>query len=132
MTPQIANESLGDIKEYRQPNRTYRLNEKNIDGTVDDIESVKQAIFHILQTERYSNPIYDDDYGVELEQYIGKDISVIIADIELTLNEALTQDDRIKNVHVDSVQKIDSSSCLIQFTVDTILGELKEELNVLQ
>lgn len=131
MTPQIQAQLTQNIQEFRQPNLSYRLNEENVAGKVDNLDSVKQAIYHILMTERYSNPIYDDNYGVELEQYVGKDIGFIQADIEQTLREALTQDDRITDVIVDSVTQQEKGSCLIEFTVLTIYGNIEESLNVL-
>ncbi len=120
--------------EYRQPNLTYRLGKKSVAGKVDKIEAVKQAIYHILSTERYSSPIYDDDYGVELEQYIGQDIGFIEADIENTLREALCQDDRITDVQVNSVEKSKEQAgcCVVDFTVFTIYGNVEESLNVVQ
>lgn len=128
------NIETGGIQEYRQPDLTYRMGESVIVGKITDrIESVKQSILHILSTERYSNPIYDDDYGVELEKYIGQDKGTVIADIENTLNEALTQDDRITKIKVNSITDgIESNSLFVEFTVYTIYGEIGEVLNVVQ
>ena len=128
------NIETGGIQEYRQPDLTYRMGESAIVGKITDkIESVKQSILHILSTERYSNPIYDDDYGVELEKYIGQDKGMVIADIENTLNEALTQDDRITKIKVNSITDgVESNSLVVEFTVYTIYGEIGEVLNVVQ
>ena len=128
------NIETGGIQEYRQPDLTYRMGESAIVGKITDrIESVKQSILHILSTERYSNPIYDDDYGVELEKYIGQDKGTVIADIENTLNEALTQDDRITKIKVNSITDgTESNSLVVEFTVYTIYGEIGEVLNVVQ
>lgn len=128
------NIETGGIQEYRQPDLTYRMGESAIVGKITDrIESVKQSISHILSTERYSNPIYDDDYGVELEKYIGQDKGTVIADIENTLNEALTQDDRITKIKVNSITDgVESNSLVVEFTVYTIYGEIGEVLNVVQ
>ena len=128
------NIEIGGIQEYRQPDLTYRMGESAIVGKITDrIESVKQSILHILSTERYSNPIYDDDYGVELEKYIGQDKGTVIADIENTLNEALTQDDRITKIKVNSITDgTESNSLVVEFTVYTIYGEIGEVLNVVQ
>lgn len=118
--------------EYRQPNLTYRLSDKIVAGKADGMEAIQQAIYHILSTERYSNPIYDDDYGIELEQYVGQDIGIIAADIEQTLKDALLQDDRIEDVTVNSVKKSENqnSACVVNFTVFTIYGTIEESLNV--
>ena len=128
------NIETGGIQEYRQPDLTYRMGESAIVGKITDrIESVKQSILHILSTERYSNPIYDDDYGVELEKYIGQDKGTVIADIENTWNEALTQDDRITKIKVNSITDgVESNSLVVEFTVYTIYGEIGEVLNVVQ
>lgn len=130
----ISDETIGrESYTYRQPDLTYRLGSTTVAGKIDKLESIKQAVYHILSTERYSNPIYDNNYGVELEQYIGKDIGYIQADIENTLKEALTQDDRITNVIVNSVKKSDKqeNACLIEFTVYTIYGNYNESMSVL-
>lgn len=133
MIPQIADEFTNNVTQVQQTDLTYRLGSRTVAGKIDKIDSIKQAIYHILSTERYSNPIYDDDYGVELEQYIGKDIGFISASIENELREALCQDDRISDVQVNSISIGEQdNSCLIEFTVFTKYGTIEEELNVLQ
>lgn len=133
MTAQINNEFTSNIIQYEQPSLTYRLGSRTVAGKIDKIESVKQAIHHILSIERYSNPIYDDDYGVELEQFIGKDIGYIQASIESTLRDALCQDDRIMDVQVNNVyQGEEANSCIIEFTVFTKFGNIEGKTNVLQ
>ena len=114
-----------------QPTLTYSI---STGGKIDNEEAIRQAIYHILMTERYSNPIYDHDYGIELNQYIGKDINYIRASIERTLREALLQDDRIQNVVVNRVEKsdVEVNSYIIEFTVYTSYGNFEEILNVLQ
>lgn len=132
MIPQINNQLIGESIQYRQPNLTYRVGDSTVAGKIDKLDSVKQAIYHILSTERYSSPIYDGDYGVELEQYIGKDIGFITAGIQETLRDALLQDDRISDVQVDNVEKSDkqNNACLIDFTVFTIYGTYKDSLGL--
>lgn len=132
MTPQISEITNSETYSYRQPNLTYRLGEKTVAGKIDNLESIKQSVRHILLTERYSNPIYDDNYGIELEQYIGQDIGFIIAGIGNTLKEALSQDDRITDVQVNDVSKSskENNTCVIEFTISTIYGNYNDSLNV--
>ena len=113
----------------REPGLTYSL---DYNGKIDKLASVKQAIYCILMTERYSNPIYDDDYGVELEQYIGKSFGFVKATIENTLKEALTYDDRITDVIINSVEKStrQNNACVIDFTVITTCGNVDETVEV--
>lgn len=147
--PQI-NDNLNE--EVIIPSRTYKLNTENllskysiqgnyltveaevytdrIAGFVDDIEAIKQAVYHILSIERYAYAIYDDNYGVELEQYIGQDFEYLSATIQETLNEALTQDDRIFGVEVTNVKKTDDNSALVEFNVLTRNDEIEMEVIV--
>ena len=129
MTPQISTGEATDVYSYRQPNLTYRLGTTTVAGKIDKLDAVRQAVYHILMTERYSNQIYGDDYGVELEQYVGKDIGYITADIENTLREALCQDDRITDVQVNGVTRGEQGGCLIDFTVFTIYGNFDDTLS---
>lgn len=106
MIPQIENSIINetiDIISY--PNKTYRCSETHIVGKVDDLEAVKQSIGHILSIERYAYIIYDDNYGVELEKYIGQSYEFLESTIEDTLREALLQDDRIVDVKVTKIYK---------------------------
>lgn len=119
------------IEYYAKNDISYETNEVDrIIGFVDNLEAIRQAIYHILMTERYAYLIYDDNYGVELEQYIGKDLDYIQATIEETLREALTYDLRILDVTVNNIEQIDNSTVLINFTVNTEYGDLILEVNV--
>lgn len=99
-------------------------------GYTDNLEAIRQAIYHILSVERYTYLIYDDNYGVELEQYIGKDLDYIKATIEETLREALTYDLRILDVSVTEINQVSSDVVKINFNVYTIYGNLIMEVNI--
>ena len=107
-----------------------KTEEDRIVGFVDNLEAIKQSIYHILSIERYAYLIYDDNYGVEFEQYIGKDFDYINATIENTLQEALLYDLRILDVSVDNIEQIDINKVAINFTVDTIYGNLVMEVSI--
>ena len=130
--PQIASELNGTVYTYRQPNLTYRLGEKTVNGKIDKLEAIKQSVYRILMTERWDNPIYDSNYGIELEQYQGKDFGFVVAGIQETLKDALLQDDRITDVIVTDVEKSteQANACVIQFEVYTIYGNYSEEMNL--
>lgn len=112
----------------------YKLTKDNftdtISGYVDNKEAMKQAIYHILMTERYAYLIYTDNYGVELEQYIGADFNYIKTTIESTLKDALLYDLRIKDVHVTNVTQVNTDAVLVKFTANTIYGDLQLEVNI--
>lgn len=103
---------------------------ERIMGYVDNLEAIKQAVYHILMVERYSYIIYSDNYGVELNQYIGRGFDYLQNTIEETLRDALTYDLRITDVAVNSIEKVDTDNALINFTVYSIYGNLQMEVNV--
>lgn len=131
MLPQIDNSMNNELTTITIPSKTYKLTNERITGFVDGLDAIKQAIYHILSVERYSCLIYDNNYGVELEQYIGKDLYFIEATIEDTLKEALTQDNRINNVIVNNVVQQTSDTVLINFDVLCTEGIINMEVNLI-
>ena len=130
MVPQIAGGSATQIEIIPWKTNTPRFEEDYIFGYVDGLQAVRQAVFHILMTERYAYPaIYDDNYGIELEQYIGGDFEFLKATIGQTLSDALTQDDRILSVSVLSVTQ-DGDSAHVIFQVESAEGSTEMELDI--
>lgn len=110
-----------------QPSLT--LNEQNILVEIDGVEALKQTIRRILQTERYSNSIYDHAYGVELEELIGEEMGFARIDVERRIKEALMEDDRIRDV-IDFETEVVASTLHVVFKVDSIFGEIKQEVQL--
>lgn len=132
LTPQIDNQLSTSTKTVTLPSKTYKLNiyTNKIAGFADGIEAVRQAVYHILMTERYAYLIYDNNYGIELEQYIGNDFDYLESTIQNTLKEALTIDLRIKDVIVTNITKTSKDSALIAFTVVSTYGDLQMEVEL--
>lgn len=130
MIPQISGGITQQIEIVPHPNRTFQFTEDKTAGFVDNIEAVKQAIYHILMTERYAYEIFDNNYGVQLQQYIGQPFSFLQATIENTLRDALIQDDRITNVIVTDITKSDISAALVEFTAITNVGTIETEVTI--
>lgn len=130
ITPQIDNQMQTITETVELPSKTYKLTSDSIGGFVDGKEAVQQAIYHILMIERYSNLIYDDTYGVELEQYIGKDLEYIEATIEDTLKEALMQDLRILDVIVTDIKKVKEDCVEIDFNAISTYGNIQMEVEI--
>lgn len=110
----------------RMPSYTYYIDfdRNRIIGTVDDIEAVKQAIYLILQTERYESLIYNFYYGTEFDSLIGKSRELITSELERRIREALLEDDRIVRV-TDFTIEFTSDKAIVKFTVNTIFGDIE-------
>jgi len=128
MIPQISGVTIDQVEIVPYPSRTFRLTEKQITGNIDGAEAIKQAVYHILSTERYAYAIYDDNFGVEFEKYKGRGFDYLEATIENTLNDALLQDDRIIKVNVANIVKTNKNTALIEITVDHNQGTFSEEV----
>lgn len=99
---------------------------KTISGTIDQIQAVEQAVFLILNTERYFWLIFSWNYGVELHDLIGKDPEYCIPEIERRIREALLQDDRITAVENFEFD-VNKKKVLTTFTVISIFGNINVE-----
>lgn len=122
------------LKTYRSLNgrpttRTYQLDLENKRlgrRIAENAEAMNQAIFILLSVERFDYKIHSYDYGVELEELIGKRRGYVEADIRRRLNEALMQDDRITGT-TDFRFSTDRESVTVEFTVQTIFGNIPIE-----
>lgn len=129
MTPNTDDVLLNGLQETEeQTSKTYCINiEKNIiSGYCDGIEAMKQAIYCILNTERFENLIYSWNYGIETNHLIGESTTFVIPEIERLITEALMQDTRISEV-TDFQFETKKNQVVVKFTVITIVGEVKAE-----
>ena len=116
-------------------NRTYGIDLRThrIKGYVDGKEAVMQAIWKILSTVRHANYIYSEEYGCDImnriynsslsEEYLNTDVPAMI-------EECLMQDDRITGVSDFSWERSGSDGVKMQFTANTIYGDLPVESEV--
>lgn len=88
---------------------------------VDGLEAVKQAVFIILETQRFQYLIYSFDFGSELVGLIGKSPLFVQSEIKRLIKEALLQDERVTDVRNVTFQ-VQGDSMLVEFTVVTVFG----------
>ena len=131
MIPQTGDDLRQDFVLETLPSRTFRLNYDAlaITGTINEIKAVEQAVYLILNTERYQWLIHSWDYGVELHDLIGKDVEFCIPEIERRVREALLQDDRITAVE-NFEFTVNKKQVLTTFKVVSIFGEINTEMGV--
>ena len=129
MIPSVNNILTTDLEVTTQPSKSYKMHidDRYINGTCQDLEEVKQTIYKILNTERYSYIIYSWNYGVEFSDLIGQPITYVCSEIQRRINEALTQDDRIESVSDFEFDISQKHEVVCTFTVHTIFGDTTEE-----
>ena len=127
MIPNVE-EDLLNIEFVEYPSLTYEIKlDKDKMGTyTDGKEAMKQAIYHIINTERYQYLIYSWNYGVELADLFGKPISYCYPEIKRRITEALLQDDRIESL--DSFEfSYSKGDVLVKFRAITTEGKIEIE-----
>lgn len=131
MIPQQNDDLTVDFEEITLPSKTYKLiKDKNrIVGNIDELESLKQAIFLMLSIERYDYLIYSWNYGVEFNDLIGQSTDYVLPEVKRRIIEALVQDDRITSVDSFGFQ-INKKKVHASFTVHSIFGDVEEERTV--
>jgi phage baseplate assembly protein W len=133
MLPGIEEDLSEGYEIEEEPSLVWKLNENNnrIRGTEDGIDAVRQAIFCILNTERYECIIYSWEYGVELKDLFGEPLSYILPELKRRIEDALTQDDRIASVRDFVFDTSQRGAVNAIFTVETIYGETQAEKEVI-
>ena len=114
-----------------QPSYTHKLDieGQRVAGMTDKREALRQAVYLILNVERYAYPIYPRSYGSELTDLIGKPKDYAMSEIKRRISEALLQDDRI--TAVDSWEfETGRNWVLARFVAQTIFGEVEAEKEV--
>lgn len=118
-----------DFEITEQPTHTYKMNlESNlIRGYTDGQEAMKQAIYKILNTERYQYVMYSWNYGIELLNLYGEPVSYVCPELERRIREALTWDDRIQTVDNFEFNISKKGEILVTFTAHTVFGDVVAE-----
>ena len=127
MIPQGAGEI--NIQDYAEPtSRTYKLNinKETISGYIDEREAMRQAIYLILNIERYDYLIYSWNYGIELKDLFGQPTFYVMAELERRITEALMADSRITGVDNFEITR-EGKKVHARFTVHTIFGDVEGE-----
>lgn len=119
---------MATIEKKTIPSLTWKINgeKAEVRGMVDELEAMKQAVNKILQTERYRYEIYDWNYGTELEELYGKNVTYVIPELKKRIEDALLADDRVTAV-TDFSFRQEKGSVTAEFMVHTIFGEIRAE-----
>lgn len=113
-----------------QPSYTHKLSGKQVSGYVDELEAYKQAVYKILNTERYEHIIYSWNYGVELKELFGQHIAYVVPELERRIREALMQDDRTVSVSDFQFDTSKFGEVAVKFKATSIYGETEQQLTV--
>ena len=109
-----------------QTSKTYYLDRENkrIVGVLNDyLKAVEQAVYLVLNVERFDYAMFSWNYGIELNDLYGNIKEYVIPNLIGRIKEALLQDDRITDV-INFNYKINKTVYSISFTVVTEYGNI--------
>jgi len=117
-----------DFEVAEQGSQTFYLDiDRNaVFGYTDGQEAVKQAIYLILSTERYQYVIFSRNYGIELLDLYGRQMTYVLPELKRRIEEALLQDTRIKSLE-DFNFMVSKNTILATFTAVTVHGGIPIE-----
>lgn len=108
------------------PSRTYRLDleNKTVNGFVDDENAMRQAISKLLMTWQNWHLIYTSAYGLDIHETIGREKGYVAVQMERRIKEALMVDRRILRVYDFLFRNSrDRNTITANFRVATRFGE---------
>lgn len=123
--------AIQDAEEVQETSRTYAIDftEGKATGFVDGLDAIKQAVYKILQTDRFAFLIYDANYGSEVEGLQGRSEGYVRSEIDRRIREALLEDDRISAIE-DMNIVINGDEALVTFRVVSTYGDYRDEVMV--
>lgn len=117
------------LQERTFEGKTYKVSTCKIEGYVDDLEALKQAIYKVIDTDQYEYPIYSFSYGIAWKELIGEEQPYVRAEMKRMIREALLRDDRIQEVDGFSFS-FTGDTCQCSFNVFSIYGDIEIEMEV--
>lgn len=113
------------IDDSPQPPMTWKLDREHnrLIGIIDEKDALEQAVYIILNVERYAYLIHTWNFGIELQGLFGMPTNYVQSELKRVIAEALEQDDRVESA--DSFSFIvQRESLIVQFTVHSIYGDI--------
>lgn len=114
-------------KEYGLDFKTGQLTGEIVEG----IEAIKVWIWNCLHVQRFRHPIYSWDYGADLEQYIGQEVTqeFLNTDCEDEIRETMLVNPYITDIE-DFSASFEKDRLLISFRVITKFGDTEVNYSV--
>lgn len=123
--PQDQFEKLLESYENRKYNsKDFKLVGNRIKGYVDNEESLAQALFFILSTERFQYISMSNNVGVELWTLYGESGPIAELTLASTIREAIMVDDRVQEITNLEIEKTEKNVFKVKVEVLSNLSEI--------
>lgn len=116
-----------EVESLPSKNYMMHIDRNRISGFCDKAEAVKQAIYKILNTERYEYIIYSWNYGIQLVDLFGEPVTYVCPELERRIIDALSVDDRITSCEGFDFDTSQKGVVIVTFKANTIYGDIDVE-----
>ncbi|MBM6725196.1 DUF2634 domain-containing protein [Pseudoflavonifractor phocaeensis] len=129
--PQSAVDLTNGVEFVQQPSKTWYINQETgrIQGEIDGLAAVTQAVDVLLNVERFRWQIYRTYSGVQWEGLIGQDPGYVASELQRRITQALTMDDRVRGISNFSYST-NGNTLTASFTVNTVYGATQTTVEV--
>ena len=129
--PQSAVDLTNGVEFVQQPSKTWYINQETgrIQGEIDGVAAVTQAVDVLLHVERFRWQIYRTYSGVQWEGLIGQDPGYVASELQRRITQALTMDDRVRGISNFSYST-NGNTLTASFTVNTVYGATQTTVEV--
>ena len=129
MIPGVNGILTEDLEVESLPSKNYmmRIDRNRISAFCDKQDAVKQAIYKILNTERYDYIIYSWNYGIQLSDLYGEPVTYVCPELERRIIDALSVDDRILSCEGFDFDVSQKDIVVVTFKANTIYGDIDVE-----
>lgn len=123
--------NIQSVQFQSYPSLTWYVDQttQRIQGEVDGLAAVTQAVDIILNVERFRWQIYQPYSGMQWEGLIGQDPGYVSSELQRRITEALTMDDRIRGIS-DFSYFFSGTVLTASFTVNTVYGSTPTTVEV--
>ena len=122
---------VNGVQFEQQPDLTWGIDKASnrINGTVNGLAAVRQAVEIILNVERFRWQIYRPYSGMQWDGLIGQDPGYVASELQRRIREALTMDDRVRDIS-DFSYTVSGDTLAASMTVNTVYGDTQTEVEV--
>ena len=115
----------------QQPSLTWYINKttNRIQGEVDNLAAVQQAVDIILNVERFRWQIYSPNSGMQWDGLIGQNPGYVASEVQRRILDALSVDDRVTGIS-NFNYSISGDTMTAYLTVNTVYGDVPSTVEV--
>ena len=122
---------VNGVQFEQQPDLTWGIDKASnrVNGAVNGLAAVRQAVEIILNVERFRWQIYRPYSGMQWDGLIGQDPGYVASELQRRIREALTMDDRVRDIS-DFSYTVSGDTLAASMTVNTVYGDTQTEVEV--